>query len=369
MDSFKRFNTIVIVGVGLIGGSLALALKRKGFNGTIIGVDNPYTLEKAKKRMAVDKVYPIDELEQAASQADLVFLCTPINDIIETLKIIGNYVRPNTLITDVGSIKRKIVEVANIHIPQECDFIGGHPMAGSEFRGINAADPFLFENTIYVLTPTRPIDETTRKTFGDLLERIGAKVLLLLPKLHDEIAAAVSHLPQMAAVALMNMVANKQNESPHFLKMAAGGFRDMTRIASSPFGIWEDIRNTNADMISTYIDVYINELKKVKEILFTPELEKYFENSARNRLFIPSDTKGFLRPHYDVSVAVEDKPGMIALIANSLANKNINIKDIEVLKIREDEGGTIRLAFSTEKEQEEALKILRANGLECGKRE
>ncbi|HPG37852.1 MAG TPA: prephenate dehydrogenase [bacterium] len=369
MDTFERFNKILIVGVGLIGGSLALALKRKGYTGTIIGVDNPYALENAKKRKAVDLVYSIEELGEAASQADLIFLCTPINVIIEHLQVLGKYVKPNTLITDVGSIKRKIVETANIHLPQECDFIGGHPMAGSEFRGVNAADPFLFENTIYVLTPVRPINESTRKAFGDLLERIGAKVLLLLPKLHDEIAAAVSHLPQMAAVALMNMVANKQKESPHFLKMAAGGFRDMTRIASSPYGMWEQIRTTNADMIVTYIDAYIEELNKVKNMLLTDDLQKYFENSARNRLYIPSDTKGFLRPHYDISVAVEDRPGMIALITNTLAGKEINIKDIEVLKIREDEGGTIRLAFSTEKEQEMALELLKANGLECGKRE
>jgi len=369
MDAFQRFNKILIVGVGLIGGSLALALKRKGYKGTIIGVDNPYALENAKKRKAVDEVYPIEDLKQACSQADLIFLCTPINEIIEIIKVIGEYIKPNTLITDVGSIKRKIIETANIHIPMECDFIGGHPMAGAEFRGVNAADTFLFENTIYVLTPTRPINESTRKAFGDLLERIGAKVLLLLPRLHDEIAAAVSHLPQMAAVAMMNMVAEKQKESPHFLKMAAGGFRDMTRIASSPFGIWEHIRDTNADMISIYIDAYIEELKKVKQILSTPELEKYFESSAKNRLNIPSDTRGFLSPHYDISVAVEDKPGMISLIANSLAQENINIKDIEVLKIREDEGGTIRLAFSTEKDQEQAIAVLRSNGLECGKRE
>ncbi len=369
MDTNNRFKTIAIVGVGLIGGSLGMALKRKGFKGTIIGIDNPYTLEDAIKRKAVDKVYPIDQLKEGVATADLVFLCTPIDEIVNLIKIVGNYVKPNTLITDVGSIKRSIVETANLHLPRECDFIGGHPMAGSEFRSIKAADPFLFENTIYVLTPTRPIDESTRKAFGELLESIGAKVLLMLPKLHDEIAAAVSHLPQMAAVAMMNMVAEKQKESPHFMKMAAGGFRDMTRIASSPYGIWEHIRQTNSDMIIEYIDAYIKELEKVKKILLTPELETYFESSAKNRLNIPSDTKGFLRPHFDISVAVEDKPGMIAIIANTLNDENINIKDIEVLKIREDEGGTIRLAFTTENDREAAISLLRAKGLECGKRD
>ena len=369
MSHNERFNTIVIVGVGLIGGSLGLALKRKGFKGTIIGVDDPYTLEEAIKRKIVDKVYTNDQLKEAIEQADLVFLCTPINEIMNLIKVVGKYVKPNTLITDVGSVKRKIVEIANIHLPGECDFIGGHPMTGSEFHGVKAADPFLFENTIYVLTPTRPINEDTRKSFGELLELIGAKVLLLQPKLHDEIAAAVSHLPQMAAVAMMNLAAKKQEESPHFLKMAAGGFRDMTRIASSPFGIWEYIRQTNSDMILEYIDAYIQELEYLKKILMTPELEKYFENSAKSRLNIPSDTKGFLKPHYDISVSVEDKPGVIATIANALAEEEINIKDIEVLKIREEEGGTIRLAFTTEANRDSALALLKAKGLECGKRD
>ena len=369
MGESDRFKRIAIIGVGLIGGSLGLALKRKGLQGTIIGVDSQDVLEKAKKSKIVDECYTKDKLKEAVSNADLIFICSPIDEIVKLIQTIGKYVKPNTLVTDVGSTKRKIVEAANIHLPADCDFIGGHPMAGSEFRGVEAADPFLFENTTYVLTPSRPVSESTRKAIGELLERIGAKVLLLLPRLHDEIAAAVSHLPQMAAVAMMNLVAGKQSESPHFLKMAAGGFRDMTRIASSPFVIWEDIRNTNADMISEYIDLYIDELKKVKSILDGKELESYFKDSARNRLSIPKDTKGFLRPQYDISIAVVDTPGIIANIATILANHNINIKDIEVLKIREDEGGTIRLSFSSEHDRETAIELLQKNQFECRKRD
>jgi prephenate dehydrogenase len=287
---------------------------------------------------------------------------------VNLLKKIGNDLKPGTLISDVGSTKRQIVETANIYLPPHCDFIGGHPMAGSEYRGIDAADPFLFENTTYVLTPSRPIKEVTRKAFGELLELIGAKVLLLSPKLHDEIAAAVSHLPQMASVAMMNLVSGKQQESPYFLKMAAGGFRDMTRIASSPFGIWQHIRETNSDMIISYLDHYIAELKKVKRLIQKPDLEDYFESSAKSRLSIPTDTKGFLRPQFDISVTVEDKPGVIYQIARALYEKNINIKDIEILKIREDEGGTMRLAFSSEQDREMAISLLREAGLDCRKR-
>jgi prephenate dehydrogenase len=368
MDETEQFKRVLIVGVGLIGGSLGLALKRKGFKGTIIGVDDPDVLEQAKQRKVLDEAYPRDQLEKAASDADLIFLCTPIMEIIRILQSIGKHTRPKTLITDVGSTKRKIVETANIHVPGYCNFIGGHPMAGSEARGIQAADPFLFENTTYVLTPSRPIEESTRKAFGQLLEMIGAKVLLLLPTLHDEIAAAVSHLPQMAAVALMNLIADRQEESPYFLKMAAGGFRDMTRIASSPYSVWEPIRQSNADMISTFIDAYIAELHKLKEIMLTPKLAKYFDKATKYRLSIPKDTKGFLRPQFDISVSVEDKPGIIARIATALADENINIKDIEVLKIREDEGGTMRLALSTEEDRSRAITLLRRKSFQCRKR-
>ncbi len=369
MENKTLFNHVVIVGVGLIGGSLALALKRKGFQGTLIGVDSPTVLKQARERHVLDEYVERDGLQTAVKSADLIFLCTPIQEILKLLQRIGTWVNPGTLITDVGSTKRRIVETANIQLPRHCDFVGGHPMAGSESFGVKVADPFLFENTTYVLTPTRPVQSGARQSLGEFLELTGAKVLLLPPTLHDEIAAAVSHLPQMAAVSLMNMAAKQQQESPFFLKMAAGGFRDMTRIASSPYGIWEDIVVTNRDMIEQYISAYIDELTELKSIVAENKLEKYFDRSAKNRLSIPKDTKGFLRPHYDISVAVEDKPGIIADISVPLAREQVNIKDIEVLKIRENEGGTLRLAFSSESEREQAIRILKQVGFECRKRD
>jgi prephenate dehydrogenase len=369
MADYNRFQNVLIIGVGLVGGSLGMALKKKGFTGRIAGMDEPFILEKAKLRNALDDLYAYEKMADAVADADLIFLCTPIQSILTLLQKVGSFVKSGALITDVGSIKRKIVETANIHIPSHCDFIGGHPMAGSEVRGIEGADPFLFENATWVLTPSRPVDEVKRKAFGELLELIGAKVLLLQPRLHDEIAAAVSHLPQMAAVALMNMAAGRHQESPYFLKMAAGGFRDMTRIASSPFGIWRDICETNADMISTFIDAYIEELRHVKSLLTdSKEMERYFGRAAGNRLSIPTDTKGFLKPQYEVSVAVEDKPGVLASLATLLADVQINIKDIEVLKIREDEGGTFRLAFGERSDQVRAIEMLSSAGFECRKR-
>ncbi|OPZ66710.1 MAG: prephenate dehydrogenase [bacterium ADurb.Bin478] len=369
MGEIEQFKRVVIVGVGLIGGSLALALKKKGFKGKICGVDSAEVLALAEPRRMLDESYTRDRLLEAVIDADIVFLCTPILDILRLIPEIGPAVKAGALITDVGSTKRTIVETASIYLPVGVDFIGGHPMAGSETKGVEGADPFLFENTTYVLTPVRSVNEQTRKALGELIELIGAKVLLLSPVLHDEIAAAVSHLPQMAAIAMMTLAAKRQSESPYFLKMAAGGFRDMTRIASSPYGIWEHIRQTNADMIAQYIDAYIEELSSLRDRLNSEALGKIFTAASESRLSIPRDTRGFLRPHYDISVSVEDRPGMLALIANTLLEKNINIKDIEILKIREDEGGTMRLAFATQSERDLSLSLLRDKGLECRKRD
>ncbi len=369
MTEFKGFNTIAIVGVGLIGGSFGLALKGKKYKGKIIGIDRPGNLENAFQRGAIDEGFTREQFKEGVADADLIFLCAPIHIIVKQLEDLGEWVKPGALITDAGSIKRHIVESANIHLPPHCDFIGGHPMAGSEFKGVSAADHFLFENATWVLTPNKPVAQPKVKALVQMLELIGAKVLIMQPRLHDEIAAAVSHLPQMAALALMNLAAAKNEESQYFLKMAAGGFRDMTRIASSPYGIWESICDTNSDMIHLFIDLYIKELQKVRDILTNDsELEKYFGKAAASRLSIPTDTKGFLNPQFEISVTAVDRPGVIASIATILAENKINIKDMEVLKIRENEGGTFRLAFASEQDQVNAIELLRAEGFDCRKR-
>lgn len=369
MTKFSGFKTISIVGVGLIGGSFGLALKSKRYAAKIIGVDRPGNLDAALQRGAIDAGYTRDQFKEGVAEADLVFLCAPIHIIVKQLHELGECIKPGAVITDAGSIKRHIVEAATHHLPAHCDFIGGHPMAGSEFKGMGAADHFLFENATWVLTPNRPVAQPKVKALVEMLELIGAHVLIMQPRLHDEIAAAVSHLPQMAALALMNLAADKNEESPYFLKMAAGGFRDMTRIASSPFGIWESICSTNTDMIRIFIDFYIEELTRVRDLLNNDkELERYFAKAAKNRLSIPTDTKGFLNPQFEISVTVVDRPGVIAAIATILAENKINIKDIEVLKIRENEGGTFRLAFASEDDQVNAIELLRAEGFDCRKR-
>ena len=352
------FNTIVIVGVGLIGGSLGLAIRRNNKDIKVIGVSSNAAIQSALEMGVITEGCGYEELDSAVKNADIVFLCTPIHRIQGLLETLSSSLQPGVLVTDVGSTKRIITEQARSVLPDGVYFIGGHPMTGSEKSGIHAADPFLFQNAIFVLCPTDGVPAELMEKFSDFIGEIGARVIIMDAALHDRIAAAVSHLPQMIAVALVNMAGEVSSDSAPYLQLAAGGFRDMTRIASSPFAMWDDICRTNDNTIKEAMDKFIAHLTKLRDRIGTQALGEDFEVANITRSNIPKDTKGFVRPLFEALVVVEDKPGVIVKIATELYRANINIKDIEVLKVREGEGGTLRLAFENEEIASKAVDIL-----------
>jgi prephenate dehydrogenase len=362
VDHLEEFKTIAIVGLGLIGGSLGLAVKRKFPTVEVLGVGRQVVIDEAVAIHAIDRGFLKNEVAQCVAEADLVFMCMPIVTIIDLLPLVAQSVRPGTLVTDVGSTKRRIVETAGRCFPRNRYFLGAHPMAGTENRGIGRADPLLFENAVYALTPTPDIPENLVRAFKRLVEAIGARIIVLDPEQHDRVAAAVSHLPQLTAVTLMNLI-SRQEQSEVYLQLSAGGFRDMTRIASSPYQIWQDILTTNQEKIVHFIDQLIAGLKDTRAKLASQQLGDDFENAARTRSTIPLNTKGFLHPHFDLSLNVEDKPGVIAKIAVALAKENINIKDIEVLKVREGEFGSLRISLETPEERKKAAQLLASIGI------
>ncbi len=363
-----RPPALCIVGVGLIGGSLGLALRRAGKVREVVGVSRPETIAEALDVGAIDRGHDYRDLETAAAGCDVIVLATPIRRIIE---LIGRLARatlaPGTIVTDVGSTKALILEGAEELLPPEAAFIGGHPMAGAEKAGIGAADPFLFQNAYYVLCPSRRAPEAATRSLGALLESIGARVLVMDAEVHDRTVAAVSHLPHILAVALVNFVGGI--DAGRALELAAGGFRDMTRIASSPFGVWKDIIETNLPAIGRTLRAFSEALGACADDLDAGALGEAFEHAARTRALIPRDAKGFLRPLAELLVVVEDRPGIIARIACPLADSGINIQDIEVLKVREGEGGTLRLAFKDRAESERARAILAGEGFDARHRD
>lgn len=278
------FQTIFIFGLGLIGGSLAAAFKKFGVAARVFGVDHPSALKKALAANCITTGFPLDEMEpiyRAAAQADLIILAAPIHGILDWLEILVDKVRPGALITDVGSTKEAVVDAANKRLPRGVYFLGGHPMTGSEKSGIENANPLLFKNAVYVLTEDTEVPENLKESFVELITTIGAAPLFISAELHDQAAAAVSHLPQILATTMVNFVRRRDQNNPAYFKMAAGGFRDATRLAGSSFEIWRDIFATNQKNIIATIDSFTEELQTFKTALLTAQLADYFQSAAQ----------------------------------------------------------------------------------------
>ncbi len=353
---------IAIIGLGVIGGSLGLAIKQNNPGITVVGCDSPGVLRRAKKRKAIDIAAP--SLRTAVSGADIVFLCTPVESILKLLPAVSRLISPASIVTDVGSVKSIVQTCAEKYFASRGVFIGGHPMAGSEGSGIEYSDPLLFQNAVYVLCP--PLGGRKKvQMLAALLKSIGARILTMDAREHDRIAAAISHLPQLIAVSLMESTARRNRRNPAFLQLAAGGFRDMTRIASSPFHVWKDILSNNRDETSRVLREFEKQLGQLRRGLRQPSLAIVGTKFLRAKSFrdsIPKNSKGFLHSLHDLFVWVDDRPGTLARMTAALHRAGMNINDIELLKVREGQGGTFRISFESAETTRLAARVLRAKG-------
>jgi prephenate dehydrogenase len=270
------FETVSIIGVGLIGGSFGLALKRAGFTGRVLGVSAAPALEAALARGAIDEGLP---LEEAVPRADLVYLSQPIHRILKTLVRLDPLLRPGTLVTDAGSTKARIVAQGH-HSIRRGQFLGGHPMAGKETRGPAEADAGLFNGRAYVLTPSGPAELETpaAREFLGWLAAIGAVPVTLGPAEHDRIVACTSHLPQLLSTALAATLAGRL-AAPDDLHIAGPGLADMTRLAASPYEVWGDILDTNRAAIEAALDSCIAELSSLRGALGAQGVQEVFERA------------------------------------------------------------------------------------------
>jgi len=359
----SQFKVVVIVGVGLIGGSLGLAIRRRFPSLRVIGVDRAPILRKARRRGVITEGER--NLAKAAKKADLIILATPLNVILRLLPAVARHVSSAALVTDVGSVKYPVVQAAQKYF--RGNFIGGHPMAGIELSGIEAAHPLLFENATYVLTPSKGTKPAHIKRLGSFFEGLGARSLVMDARIHDQVASAVSHVPQLAAVALMTMAGKHHRVARDYLGLGAGGFRDLTRIASSRYKTWQSILQLNSSEIVRSLDMFVAELRGIRRLLSKAKgggLQRRFSEARRLRGRIPRDMKGFLSPLSAVHVFVPDKPGMIARVTTVISRHHLNIKDIELMKIREGAGGTFRLSFDSHQSAVRASALLRKKGFE-----
>jgi prephenate dehydrogenase len=361
---------VSIIGLGLIGGSMGLALKRNNPHLKIVGVDpNRENLNIAIERQAIDK--GTDNLREGILGAEIVFLATPINTMYEVARIIAPYLEKGTIITDVGSCKVEVTEVLETIFKPNCCFIGGHPMAGSEQTGMFHADPYLFENAVYVLTPTNNINFQVVDKLSKLIQTTGAKVITMTPSRHDLIVAAVSHLPHLLAVNLVNSIEEYAERDDLTLFLAAGGFRDTTRIAMGNEIIWSDIFLSNKPMVLEVLNSFKQTLTYFESLLLKEkrnDIKDFILKARQLRQRIPSKAKGILPKVYELTLKVPDEPGIIAKIANVLSEKNINITDIEILHIREGDDGAVRIGLKKEEDLNSAYQLLKENNFKVKRR-
>lgn len=250
-----HFGTVAIVGVGLIGGSLGMTLKTRRLAQRVIGVEQrPERLDAAHALGAIDS--GTTSLEDAARDADIVVLCTTVGHILDTLPETLELVKPGAIVSDVGSTKAAIVQAAG----GAKNFIGGHPMAGSEQTGVEAATPLLFEEATWAVTP----NETTDPAAVSLLERfaqsVGATTLLLSPDAHDAMLAVTSHLPHVLASALTRQAFETQSRYPQTQQLSAGSFADGTRVAASSPELWRDVCLSNRDALLHALQAFRGQL-------------------------------------------------------------------------------------------------------------
>ncbi len=282
MEFFSSpFSRVAVVGLGLIGGSWALALKRRGFGGRIVACDRHDILDRALEMGAADEAEP--DPAAAARGSDLVIMATPVGAILEQLPDIRAAAAPQALVTDTGSTKRVILNRAGELFGEGALFLGGHPLAGKEQSGIQNADPDLFEGTRYVLTPLglEDLDDSRVRAFRHLLRRVGAEPVVIDAEEHDRALAFLSHVPQLLSTALAASAGEAGPSLP--LELAAGGFRDMTRLADSPYSIWRDVGLTNADHLRAAIDAFMDKLEAMKEHLGDERLAAEFDQARRLR--------------------------------------------------------------------------------------
>lgn len=269
-------KTVAIFGVGLIGGSFALALRRAGFSGRILGVSSPSTIKRAVELRVIDGGAAARD---AAETADLIYLSQPILKIVEILPELNDWVNPRALITDAGSTKSTIVAAAATAI-SHCQFLGGHPMAGREQRGVEAAEAALFEGRPYALTPRSPseLDTPAARELLSWIGKIGAVPVILDPENHDRIVAYTSHLPQLASTGLAALLDGREEPQS---RVFGPGLVDSTRLALSSYDVWGDILVTNRAPIQEALREYIATLEKFHQSLDSPAMRGLFEHGAR----------------------------------------------------------------------------------------
>ena len=350
---------ICFIGLGLIGGTLAKAIKQYHPDYYLEAFDpSKANTIKASSQNVISKV--LKSVVDFDKDTDIIFLCGPIDNNIQNLRLIKDYIGADTIITDVGSVKGTIIDEAK-KLGLGASFIGGHPMTGSEKTGFAAADPAFLENAYYILTKNDETPIYSMELMNELVASIKAIPVLTDDIKHDYATAAISHVPHLVAACLVNMVKHNDYDDGFMRMIAAGGFKDITRIAQSSPVMWENICRNNTVNISSLLDKYIDELQTVNNELKSNNFEyinTLFDESGSYRQSINDTTRGSFNTAPKLYLNIRDEAGAIAHIAGILAANDISIKNIGITHSRERNEGVLYVVFYDDMAYNTARKIL-----------
>lgn len=378
---------ITFVGFGLLASSVAAAIKQAKLPTVVRAVSSPATLSRAKELGLADEFFGYDEIKDWVPGSDMILLCAPILHILHTIENLAQMdlsalsSQPKILVSDIGSTKVEICK-AGAKLPKPFVFVGSHPMAGSEKRTLEYNDPSIFENAYWFVCPPEGVEEADYKSLLDLISFVGANAVVFPPEHHDRTMAWVSHMPQMLSSTLAASMPERLVK-PSYQHYAGRAFRDMTRIAASGWNMWHDIAVTNRDQTVLALREVREGLDKTIEAMDhlqvvsdgkpaaddrAGELESVFKAGNEGRASLFEKGRNAAAAFSEITVPLKDVPGALLQVLSPLAQNNLNIRDIELMKVRENIAGTLLLAFKTPEEARRAVQILKLLGYDVKER-
>ncbi|MBR1635658.1 MAG: prephenate dehydrogenase [Lachnospiraceae bacterium] len=372
MSNDKRngfINKIGFIGLGLIGGSIAKAIQKYYPEIRLYGhASRQTTLAAAHDEGVIenDDFLPLEEF----AHMDIVFLCSPVRCNIDYLRRLAPLLDENCLLTDVGSVKGEIQKAAD-ELGLSAQFIGGHPMTGSEKDGFAFSSAQLLENAYYILTRNPEIDEVRFNKFKVFISSIGSLAIEATPTLHDHATAAISHLPHIISATLVRLIRDNDTPDGIMRTIAAGGFKDITRISSSSPVMWQNICMENRDELLHLIQLYEEALHKAEEMVSVgdeEELLSFFSGAKDYRDSLPIRGNGLLPRANDFYLDLADETGQIAIVATLLATAGISLKNIGIVHNREFEEGVLHIDVYNEADKDQAMQILTDHGYKIHRR-
>ena len=378
---------ITFVGFGLLASSVAAAIKQAKLPTVVRAVSSPATLSRAKELGLADEFFGYDEIKDWVLGSDMILLCAPILHILHTIENLAQMdlsalsSQSKILVSDIGSTKVEICK-AGAKLPKPFVFVGSHPMAGSEKRTLEYNDPSIFENAYWFVCPPEGVDDADYKSLLDLISFVGANAVVFPPEHHDRTMAWVSHMPQMLSSTLAASMPERLVK-PSYQHYAGRAFRDMTRIAASGWNMWHDIAVTNRDQTVLALREVREGLDKTIEAMDhlqvvsdgkpaaddrAGELESVFKAGNEGRASLFEKGRNAAAAFSEITVPLKDGPGALLQVLSPLAQNNLNIRDIELMKVRENIAGTLLLAFKTPEEARRAVQILKLLGYDVKER-